>query len=437
MKRSIALSIAILVLGSLPGFFQQKRLSDLRADVGKLTSEAVRLGVLDDAALSPAERRLTKHQRADREKQARSVTADILAFAKESEAAGKGGGASDQEIQQRSLDVMARMMDLSIGELKQVIASLRDAKDIPAATRGNIIAFAIMSLAADHPETAVALYGESSDLLDMSMLGDHVIATSLSKWAAADPAAALEWIRKNPDESPALSGDEAKRGIISGIASKDPKLAFKLIADLDVDDPMAAIHAVVMSGHESPERRAAVLSALRDHLAGITDENEREEIGSKALEVFARTADKEGFDSLTGWISEARFTAQEKEQFVSGLTYFTTKQDTGRWVDWIAGNLPAESQADPVREIVGEWTQQDYVSAGKWLTTATDGPAKTAAVEAYAEAVAEYEPQIAAQWALTLPPGPGRESTLRAVYQNWPSSDPEGAAAFAREHGLE
>ena len=80
MKRSIALSIAILVIGSLPALFQQKRLNDLHAEVGKLTSEAVRLGVLDDASLSPSERRLTKHQRADREKQARSVTADILAF---------------------------------------------------------------------------------------------------------------------------------------------------------------------------------------------------------------------------------------------------------------------------------------------------------------------------------------------------------------------
>jgi hypothetical protein len=136
-------------------------------------------------------------------------------------------------------------------------------------------------------------------------------------------------------------------------------------------------------------------------------------------------------------MAEAKFTPQEKEQFAGGLTYFTTKQDTGRWVEWMAGNLSANDLPDPVREIVGEWTQQDYVAAGKWLSTAADGPAKTAAVESYAEAVAEYEPQIAAQWAMTLPPGPGRDSTLRTVYQNWPASDPEGAAAFAREHGLE
>jgi ferric-dicitrate binding protein FerR (iron transport regulator) len=58
-------------------------------------------------------------------------------------------------------------------------------------------------------------------------------------------------------------------------------------------------------------------------------------------------------------------------------------------------------------------------------------------VQAYATAVAEYEPKVAAQWAMTLPEGPAREATLQAVYQNWPASDPDGAAAFAREHGLQ
>jgi len=437
MKKSITLAIAILALGAIPGLLQQKRLNAVRSEVDKLTAEAVKLGVADDASLSPGERRFTKRQREDREKRTRGVTADIIAFARESDAAEKNGGKRDAEFEKRVMDVMAHLTELDAAQIKQVIAGLRDCQDVPAGTRGNIIAFAIMSLAKDHPEAAVALYAESSDMLDKSMLGDHVISTALSRWAEINPTAAVEWIKKNTEDASDISGDEAKRGVISGIAATNPKLAFKLLGELDVDDPMTAIHAIVMTGHESPERRSAVLAALREHLAGVTDESEREEIGSKALEIFARTADKEGFDSLTGWISESKFTPQEKEQFASGLTYFTTKQDTGRWVEWMAGNLPAGSLPDPVREIVGEWTQQDYVAAGKWLTTAAEGPAKTAAVEAYAEAVAEYEPQIAVQWAMTLPPGPGRDSTLRTVYENWPVSDPQGAAAFAREHGLE
>ena len=134
---------------------------------------------------------------------------------------------------------------------------------------------------------------------------------------------------------------------------------------------------------------------------------------------------------------ETGLTPSEKVRLANELTYFTTKADTGRWVEWMSGNLPEELFAEPVRKLIGEWTEQDYVAAGKWLATAPDGPAKVAAVEAYARAVARYESQVAGQWAMTLPPGTARNATLRAVHQNWPADDPEGAAAFAREHGLE
>lgn len=134
---------------------------------------------------------------------------------------------------------------------------------------------------------------------------------------------------------------------------------------------------------------------------------------------------------------EAGLTRSEKVRLANELTYFTTKADTGRWIEWMSGNLPEENLTEPVRKLIGEWTEQDYVAAGKWLSTTPDGPAKAAAVEAYARAVARYEPHVAAQWAMTLPPGVARNATLRAVHQNWPTDDPGGAATFAREHGLE
>lgn len=437
MKQSIALALVILALGAAPGFFQRKRLTVLREDHRKLVAEAAGLGVSAEPPAASAEPRLTKRQREDMERQAGAVAAEIIGFARELEALRKSGGKPDKAFEERVTEMMVKLMELDASQLKRVIAGLRDSQDISSGTRGNLISFAIMSLASDHPEAAVALFSESSDLLDKSLMGDQVIVAALSNWAELNPNAALDWMRQHADQLPPATGDEMKCGVIGGAAVNDPKLAFKLIGELDVENPMGAIHAIMMSGHDSPGRRDAVLAALREHLGTVQDESERTEIRGKALEVFARTADKEGFDSLTGWMADSAFTPVEKEQFAAGLTYFTTKRDSGRWVEWMAGNLPAESLADPVREIVGEWTQQDYVSAGQWLGTTPDGPARTAAVEAYAEAVAEYEPQIAAQWAMTLPPGPGRDATLRAVYQNWPEGDPEGAAAFAREHGLE
>jgi hypothetical protein len=436
MKKSITLAIAILALGAAPGFFQQNRLTTLRAEYSKLAAEAADLGLSTDSNGSSADSRLTKRQREDRVKLAQAVATEVLSFAKETEAMEKRGEQADDAFQKRAMEVMSRLMDLDPAQLKQVIDSMRKSQEISSETRGNIIAFAIMSLAGDHPDAAVSLFAESSDLMDKSMLGEHVISSALSRWAQLDPAAALEWIRKNSAAHPELLSD-AKSNVVAGVARNDPKLAFKIAGELDADEAMDAIHAIVISGHDDPDQRSAVLAALREHLGTVEDESERQEIRAKALEMFARTTDKEGFESLTKWMDSAEFTPQEKEEFAAGLTYFNTRTDSGKWIEWMSGNLPAGSVQDPVREVVGEWTQQDYLSAGQWLSSAPEGPARTAAVEAYAEAVAEYEPQVAAQWAMTLPPGPGRDSTLRAVYQNWPAGDPEGAAAFAREHGLE
>ena len=90
-----------------------------------------------------------------------------------------------------------------------------------------------------------------------------------------------------------------------------------------------------------------------------------------------------------------------------------------------------------VENLVGQWTQQDYQAAGKWLAAAADGPAKQAAVSTYAGTVAEYEPQTAVQWALTIPAGEQRQSTFEAIYQNWPKADAEAAAVFAKQYGVD
>ena len=253
-----------------------------------------------------------------------------------------------------------------------------------------------------------------------------------------DPAAALAWIQENGGKYPKIVTEDSKYNFIGGAARKDPAFAFGLLDVMEFEDQENAMHRILESGHDDPGQRDLVLGALRGYLTGIEDEAEREETGAKALEIYARSVDGGDMDSLTGWMEASKFTDLEKEQFAGGLTYFATKEDTGRWIEWLAGqNLEGEAVAGPVRDLVSEWTQQDYLSAGNWLSAFPDGPAKSAAVEAYAEAVAEYEPHVAGQWAMTLPPGRAREAALNRVYQNWPETDREGAAAFAREHGLD
>lgn len=229
-----------------------------------------------------------------------------------------------------------------------------------------------------------------------------------------------------------LENDECA-GLLSGAASSDPALAFTRIADLGVEEISEAVHAIIGTA-KTPGQRAAVLEAFRGYLAGIPDEAERDKIRAEALGEMACNLGAEGFDPLTAWLTSQKLDPAELSSFAAGLSYETIGGETGRWIDWMAASVPTDQRGERISDLMGQWTQEDYVTAGEWLAAAAEGPARTAAVKAYAEGVAEYEPQIAAQWVLTLADPEDRAETLKRIYLNLPAAE---AAAFAAEHGVE
>jgi len=89
--------------------------------------------------------------------------------------------------------------------------------------------------------------------------------------------------------------------------------------------------------------------------------------------------------------------------------------------------------------MVSGWTQSDFQATGAWLNTTPTGPLKNSAIRSYAETVSRYEPEAAAQWALTLPPGEDRDQTLNRIYKNWPKKDDASKAAaeaFKSQYGV-
>ncbi len=436
MKFPLAATLLILAIGGVMGLMNHQRLTVLRADQGKLVEQATRLGISAGLLHSPDEPMITKRQRLDGENKARAMTADLIALANEMELRKKSEGETDDAAESRAMDTINRLMQLDASQLKLVIAGLRDDKSLPDESRRNLIAFSILMLAEDHPAAALALYSESSDLLGDGAMGKQVVSNSLMAWAKDSPHAALEWIRANEVAHPDIADDDAKRSIVAGAALTDPKLAFKLIGDMKLEDPSTAIESLVESG-KTPEQRTAILSALRDHLTTLPDSAQRDEILQESLESMGRNLSNEGFDTVKSWIADSKLSQQESARFAAGLSYFNTKQDTGRWIEWMSENLLESDARESADNLIGQWTQQDYLAAGRWLTAAPEGPGKSASVATYAETVAEYEPQVAVQWALTLPEGTERKTTLEAIYQNWPKSDAKAAAEFAKQYGID
>jgi hypothetical protein len=435
MKFSIVSTLLILAIGGSFGVIHHRQAAELIVRKHELSAQAVNLGISLASLGSGGENRLTKRQRDEHQKHASTFSAELIAFAAEMEGHEKGVGKPDAGFAKRTLEMVTLLVELDAAELKTFITNLRGDKSLSAEMRENFISFSILLIAEDHPATALTLFAESSDLLDNNPMGKQVVATSLSNWTKQDPAAALAWLKKNAAQHPGVPDDDLKQSILIGAVEKDPKLAFKLMGEMQMDDPSATIQSLIQTC-KTPQQRTAVLDALRDHLQSLPAGDERDSLLQESLETMGRGLVYEKFDSVNAWLASAKLTPGENAQFAAGLSYFNTKEDTGRWIDWMGRNLPKDAVRENVDNLIGQWTQQDYLAAGKWLTAAPAGEAKNAAISTYAQTVAEYEPQTAVQWALTLPTGEARTSTLESIYQNWPKKDAAAAAEFARQYGI-
>lgn len=219
-------------------------------------------------------------------------------------------------------------------------------------------------------------------------------------------------------------------------AKKDSANVFAALAGMNSENRVDVISAIISSAEDDPERRTALLAGLRDYLATLRDPGLEAEIRREVFGAFARAVGPDFNESAIRWVS-AETTESEREAFAAGLAYASTREASGRWIEWMSSNLTPGQLAQPVAELIEDWTQEDYQSAGKWLAAAGESPAKQVAVRSYVEAVAPHEPQVAIQWAMTLPEGASRDASLSAIHANWPLDDPEGKTAFQRQHNME
>lgn len=441
MKTPYALAAIILVIGVGLGWQGSQQLSAIRENRNHLMAEATSRGIIPNLSNLPATARTTQYERVNREADAKLIAAGFIAYGKQREAFEKAaGGTRDPAIQKemgrRMAEFRQRMMAMDPAQMKILIAEVRASQDLSEDTRRRLVAVSVLALGNDHPQAVLGLFTDGSGFARDEHSNGYVLSSSLARWAKDDPLAALAWVRQSADNFPDLITDDAKRGLLSGTAIKDPVLAFKLIDELGLKGTDNAIESI-MSAAQTPDEKLATLAALRAHLATIKEISARDELATGGLIVLAQGVVQDSFAAASQWISAAQLSAAELVGVALALNYNTSRSgETGLWLEWLAANLPPEMAADKQKFLMTSWTRSDCQAAGQWLAAASDGPAKTTAIRTYAVTVASYDPGVAAQWALTLPPGPDRDTTLISIYQNWPKSDPSGAAAFAKDHSL-
>lgn len=434
MKPPLVLSLLILAVGAAIGWSDHQRLLTVRAAHDQTVTEAAKRGISVDSSNEAATVRVTKRERENREAAARLLAADCIGFAKEKEALRKKRGEPDEAFQKRELDFDDRMKSLDSGQWRILITEVCACTELKNGTRQAFLYNSITTFASKHPQAALAFLADSPEVFKGNGKAKHVISTALVGWTNDDPLAAMEWIRKNTANYPDLVTESIKQDMVIGAAVQDPNIAFNLIGGLEVEDVNTVIGRLIGFA-TTPEKRTATLAALRGYLATLEDGKSREQTATISIMMLSNSVCQEGFSPASQWVAAAGLTPKELASFAMGLNANIESKETGQWIEWIGKTLPAAQADQNIRNLVSQWTTNDYQAAGKWLGTAPDGPAKNTAIRSYAETVSKYEPTTAAQWALTLPPGNDRDSTLKSIYQNWPGND-DAKEAFRQEHGI-
>lgn len=436
MKVSITLTVIILAIGLVSGFMHQEQVTLLRKDRERLATRAAELGVQVEFLRSSDRSKPSKRRQDNRDYSALPVFEQLSAYRRAMEELRKSGDDCGPALQNQGFDLMERLMDLDPKEMIQVIDTLVAEEPQPdhEDSRQQMIGLSIQMLAENHPDLALSLFTTSRNLIDELEHGETVIKTSLANWAQKDPAAALAWIQQNRENVPEIDRSEMISSTLAGAAKTDPKLAFKLLSETETDK--AHVVGVIAEAAQSPDDRTSTLSAFRSYLRAVSDPQERDSLQRKLLGGFVESFSKESFETATNWMAGQDFSAEERDELVRALPEMATIEQSGKWIQWMAGSLPPEKLGERVAPLIGAWAGEDCHEVAKWLGEQPDGPAKTAAICAYAKTVAEHEPQSAVQWALTLPAGQEREDTLKRIYRNWPNKDAAAKAAFAAEHGI-
>jgi hypothetical protein len=351
----------------------------------------------------------------------------------------RNGETPDETTKAAFGKIQARFPDLNATEWKIILTALLDTEDIDKEERLQISRYWLRQyLAKSNPHAALQFVKEHAAAFNDMEGVEAVVSDALRELAKNDPLAAVEWMKKNDAELPVGIKLKFQHAVIDTVASKDPELAFSLISELKFDDGynQTAMQKIVTTA-KSDDERNTTLAALRKYRDANKNDKQLSSAAERMVGYFSWGFKETGIKGAKAWIAGSNLTEKELGAFCDELSRNYDGTEHAEWIEWMGETLPPDLGTSPIMDLISRWTDRDYEAAGKWLTSAPEGPAKIAAIRGYAWHTFKHDPETAMQWIMTLPPGRDRDNTLKTIHLNWPKDDQEGAAAFAKENGIE
>ncbi len=423
---------AILFTGSVIIQFGYLRIEELGKEQAKIANEARSLGIKVPAGIGRGHDtgpRITKRWLRPSSRKHEHYKSSLVGLIGDLQQARYDGRKDDLDTQKMESLLETTLMDLSPTQVRSLLLALRENDDIEYEERKRLIGFAIEMLEDRYPDEFIEI-----GLLPGSLISDPLRSKAFVLWAERDINGLIAWMKRNQESRPDMVNAKSWGDIASSVSKSNPALAFQILGDLSEDNQWRHIISITCQ-KRTDESRTETLQALREHLATQSPES-RAQQATRAYEAFSYSLMSQTCDESIAWLEAAGLDDKEREMIFNSIGYNQTQRDRPKWLAWISENLPPELRDRRTSAILEKWTEYDFHAAGTWLANSPDNPAKPAAIRAYAEAVAPFEPENAEKWSLTLPDRAQRQELLETIHQRWPAGEDAAKAAFAARHGI-
>lgn len=394
MKRSLLMIGLPLAAVMALGTWNQRRLNTLRHTFSEVMAEASRAGVSTTTSSRPT--RSALRDRGDGEVQ--------LAIAACREAA----VSSEEELDEKVRGIAEK---LSSNRLRELVLAMSQDTTLTPAERSKIVGL-LMQYAADKaPEMVVELAMTHPEILTKDSIFSVVHA--LEGIAEVDLERALGLAVKINQTSPQLCKNY-KMLPDELVATLPPQRFFGWFLEIGQTPNLWTLNPYFKAA-KTPEQQAEKVAALRQYLTKLETAAQKTEVLSRALFSFGEAAAASGFESGKAALDLPDLSAEEVRDFLMGCLSGDTRGELGSWITRAMEKFPNEEEKIDAPSMFYTWASKDYQSSGKWLSSLPPGALRDSFVKSYILGVMRVDPEVATQWALTLPPGKDRENSLHHI----------------------
>jgi hypothetical protein len=415
MKRSLVSCALILLVAALLGWRETQALSRKQKANARLVTEAEAIPNADAPAPKappiPINRSDRRQAELAMQVEVKALARDYFALFRDYD--GNSGGQSSEEFAQQKANIKSRLEALDPSSIRQFMGECYSSPDLNLRIERDINFYVRTVFISKYPLEMATMMSNSPELFGIN-------EKATSEGYVQDPFQHLVYYYS--------------------YEKKDLQLVFQCLTEASPAFQSKYIGGTLDHYADSPPKRAELLVAMRD-FASTPEQVELVNSKLSAL-VFGRSEAKPTFIEVSDWIGSANLSGDELVAATRDMQDRVRVGETGQWLDWLAKvGIPDKLSKERAFQLVSKWTEKDYQAAGKWLNSAPESAAKSAAVSAYAAKAYPYDPEGAIQWIQTLPQGPDRTKALQTIYLGMQEGrgskyDREVVEAFARKHGL-